>query len=321
MAFWIAAIGLSVLVAALPVLAMARGTSATAKRSPPSDIGVYRDQLRELETDLARGTISDAEAEQARLEISRRLLAADTAARRSPVHPQAPKLATQGAIILCVMFVVGGSIMTYLELGAPGYPDMPLQARIALAEEVRLSRPGQAETEVRARTPLPHVEASEEHHALVARLRQVVAEHPDDSMGHMLLARSEAQLGDFTAAHAAQARYLELKGDTATAGDWANYAELLISAVGGYVSPEAEQAINRTLALDPGNVRVRHYSGLMYMQTGRPDLAFRIWSALLRESAPDAPWAAPIRAHIQEAAMLAGIPYVPPENEEAGPAE
>jgi len=319
MAFWIAALGLSVLVAALPMLAMARNAAASAEQFRPSDISVYHDQLRELERDLARGTISSAEAEQARIEISRRLLAADAIARHVPVRSPAPKSATLAAMTLSVTLIIVGSAWTYLKLGAPGYPDMPLRARIAMAEEVRLSRPGQAEVE--ARIPLPRIEVSEEHRALVARLRNTVAERPDDIEGHMLLAQSEARLGDFAAAHAAQSRVLELKGDTATASDWADYAELLIRAANGYVSPEAEQAVGRSLKLDRAEGAARYYYGLMFMQTGRPDLAFQIWSSLLRESTPSAPWVAPIRSRIREVAMLAGTTYALPEADEADPSK
>ena len=54
-----------------------------ARRRPSArafDRAVYRDQLRELERDAARGLIGAAEAATARLEIERRLLAADAAA-------------------------------------------------------------------------------------------------------------------------------------------------------------------------------------------------------------------------------------------------
>ena len=46
-----------------------------------SDVAVYRDQLDELERDLAAGSIGKTEAEAARVEISRRLLAAADAAK------------------------------------------------------------------------------------------------------------------------------------------------------------------------------------------------------------------------------------------------
>ena len=41
-----------------------------------SDLLVYKDQLKEIDRDRASGLIGEAEAEAARLEVSRRLLAA-----------------------------------------------------------------------------------------------------------------------------------------------------------------------------------------------------------------------------------------------------
>jgi cytochrome c-type biogenesis protein CcmH len=133
-----------------------------------------------------------------------------------------------------------------------------------------------------------------------------VAERPNDAEGLALLARHEASLGNLAAAHAAQARLVAVKGEAATAADFADLADLRILAAGGYVSPEAEAALTEALARDPRNPVARYYSGLMHAQTGRPDLAFRFWSALLAEGPPDAPWIAPIRAQIEEIAWLAG---------------
>ena len=82
---------------------------------------------------------------------------------------------------------------------------------------------------------------------------------------------------------------------------------MLILAAGGYVSPEAETALEAALARDPRNGAARYYTGLMMAQIGRPDQAFQLWDGLLRESAPAAPWVAPIRAQMDEIAFRAGI--------------
>ena len=74
------------------------------------------------------------------------------------------------------------------------------------------------------------------------RLRAALDERPDDLQGHVLLARNEAAIGNFAAAHRAQERVIALKGADAEAADWADYALLLTYAAGGYVSPEAETA-------------------------------------------------------------------------------
>src|SRR3954454_9258224 len=59
-----------------------------ARRTPlrsGSDVAVYRDQLDEIERDRAAGLIKDDEAAGAKVEVSRRLLAAaDADAQASP---------------------------------------------------------------------------------------------------------------------------------------------------------------------------------------------------------------------------------------------
>jgi len=155
-----------------------------------------------------------------------------------------------------------------------------------------------------------------------------LADRPDDVQGHELLAGNEAQLGNFTAAHIAQAQVLAIKGADATAQDHANHADLLVLAAEGYVSPESEAALSKALALDPANGTALFYSGLMLGQIGRPDLAFNVWRDLLDRSRPGAPWVPAIRARINTAAMLAGVRYtLPPLAEpnantgETGPAD
>lgn len=137
----------------------------------------------------------------------------------------------------------------------------------------------------------------------------IAAAGPDG--GPLPLPGALARRGDLIAAHAAQARLIELLGERATGRDHADHADLMILAAGGYVSPEAEGALNRALALTPGDGTARYYVGLMHAQNGRPDRAFRIWETLLRSSAPDAPWVPPIQAQIAQVAAQAGVDYQP----------
>jgi cytochrome c-type biogenesis protein CcmH len=87
----------------------------------------------------------------------------------------------------------------------------------------------------------------------------------------------------------------------------------MIRAAGGYVSPEAEAELIRALERDPRNGIARYFSGLMFVQGGRFDLAFDLWEPLLRESPPEAPWVAPIRGQIEEVAQRAGVQFTLPE--------
>lgn len=303
--FWIVAGAVVLVVAALLVLALLRGERATGP-AEAYDLQVYRDQLREIDRDATRGTIAPEEAERLKTEVSRRILAADAriqAGSAAASRGRGPSLVMAAVIVLALL---GGSALLYLRLGAPGYGDLGLQTRLQAAQEARANRPAQAEAE--AQLPAqPPVEAPEDYLALVERLRTAVTERPDDLQGHVLLARSEAALGNYAAAYAAQRRLIALKGESASAKDYADLADMLVLAAGGYVSPEAEQALDEVMRRDPENGVARYYGGLMMAQTGRPDTAFRIWDKLLREGPGDAPWAEPIRAQIADLAYAAGV--------------
>ncbi len=304
MGFWIATGAFSALVALALVMAFLRPRAAGVPTAA-YDLRVYRDQLRELERDVERGVISGPEAERARTEVSRRVLEADRALQattRGSVSGPKGKAMIGAAIGL----TVAGAFGVYLQIGAPGYPDLPLATRISLVEQARAARPGQADAEdgISVRSA-PPVDAARE--ALVMQLRTIMEQRPDDAEGLSLLAANEAALGNFRAARLAQARLIAVLGDAASGRDYIDLAEMMVLAAGGYVSPEAEEALQQGLQLAPRDGTARYYAGLMFAQQGRPDLAFPIWRGLLAESTPDAPWLEPIRLQIEEVAFLAGV--------------
>lgn len=308
MTFWIAATLLTSAVAALLLRALAR-QGGGARTAAEADLGVYRDQLTEVARDAERGTISAAEAERSRLEISRRILEADRAMADRPGNAMASGPGLVPAVL--VFAALGAALLLYERLGAPGYPDLPVSDRIARAETLRAERPSQAEAEAAAKLPAPTAPAPD-FATLMERLRKAVSERPDDLTGQELLAQNEAVLGNYTAAAAAQARVIGIRDKAAAAEDYARLADLYVLATGGYVSPEAELAAGEALARDPQNGTARFYLGLMWAQTGRPDNAFRFWRALLEEGPEEAPWTQPIRAQIGMLAAAAGVDYTPP---------
>lgn len=309
MVFWIVAIAMGVAVAALLAGAMLRGGAQGAEAS---DLDIYRDQLAEVERDRARNLIDHAEAERSRVEISRRLLDADRKAQAQGATATAPARMTRHVATLTAIALMLAGAGLYYTLGAPGYADMPIKARIAAAEETHQSRPSQAIAEAEAGRNRPPVDPDPRLAELIGKLRAVLEERPDDLQGYILLAENEAYAGDFIAASKAQERVLEIKGQAASAEDHANHAVLLLYAAGGYVSPEAEAAIDEALRRDPANGMALYLSGLLHTQTGRPDIAFRIWRPLLEQSPPDAPWYDPIYNSIGQLAQLAGVRYAPP---------
>lgn len=295
---------LGALMLAVCVSAMAGALRARPRGDEAPDLEVYRDQLRELRRDAARGTLAPEEAETARVEVARRLLAADRAAT-PPARTGARPWLGLGLAAIAVP-VVGVTIGTYLAIGAPGYEDQPLQARIAAVEEARAARPRQADAEAQVEDVA--VEADAEMRELAARLKAVLADRPDDLDGWRLAVRTQAGLADFEAAWRSQDRVVALLGDAATGDNFALLAELMVMAAGGYVSPEAEAALAEAVRRDPGNGTARYYAGLMFAQQGRPDRAWNVWRALVADSTPDAPWLDPIYARIEAVSQAAGDP-------------
>ena len=310
MIFWIAAAALTLVTAGLFALALTR--RAEDEEHPAAyDLQVYRDQLKEVDKDQARGVIAAEDAARMKTEISRRILAADAQMQDSVSDETGGGRKSMVIALVLALAVFGGSFGLYNTLGAPGYRDMPLQDRAAEAQLRRENRDSQSVAETKI-PPRPALDAGEEFLELMTKLRAAVTDNPDDLQGQELLARNEANLGNMPAAYAAQAKVIEIKGTDATAGDYVLHANLLISAAGDYVSPEAEQSLKQALELDPFNNLGRYYMGLMMWQTGRPDATFRIWDQVLRQSPNDAPWVPSIRNTITELAWYAGVDYKMP---------
>jgi cytochrome c-type biogenesis protein CcmH len=304
MLFWIISVAMALVVASLLIGALraARLHDVTAANS---DIAVYKDQLTEVERDLARGILTEAEAEAVRIEVSRRLLEADN--RSSDREFDQTGQSGPGIAIVALVVVVGG-ITTYAWLGAPGYGDMPMQARLAALEVARADRPAQVAAEAEVVDQLPKPEAPDPAFlTLMAQLRSAVAERPDDIQGLTFLAQYEARIGRFAQAREAQEQIVAVKGNSATVVDRLTLIDIMVFAAGGYVSPEAEAVLRDILREAPETGAARYYLGLVEAQAGRADRAFPIWARLLEDSPPSAPWIPVVRAEILAVAFAAGV--------------
>lgn len=311
MGFWIITMALTALCAAVLARAVLRRNSVEAPAAA-YDLQVYRDQLKDVEKDLARGVISEEDAERLRTEVSRRILAADAKLRAATAGKEArttPSLLLLGALVASL---VAGSLWMYRELGAPGLDDLPLAERIAASDDARANRLSQADVEARL-SPAPEVEVDPSYTELVEQLRAAVAARPGDAQGMALLARHEAGIGNFQAAHVAQLQLLQIKGEAATAQDFSTLADLMVSAARGYVSSDAEKALRAALARDPDEPRARYYLGLYMLQVDRPDAAFRLWRDLLEDSNMQDPWTPTVLNRISEVALRAGVQYDLPD--------
>lgn len=304
MLFWIICAVLAVAVAMTVVVPMLRKPPAPQDKP---DVAFYKAQLAEVDRDVTREVLAPDEAERAKVEIARRLLAAATAAEgRDEASFSTPVALVTG---LGVIALTAG---LYWQMGAPGYPDLPLQTRIANGDAARADRPGQAQAEAAAPKP-PAPDAEADYLESVAQLRILVPTRPDDLQGWQLLVRHETVLRNYTAATAAQERVIALLGDAATPADRVALIDLMVAAANGYVSPEAEALTRAVLAEDENNLAARYYLGAMYNQTDRPDIAFRLWREIVSVGSANQFHVAFARSQVEDAAFRAGVDYTLPE--------
>jgi cytochrome c-type biogenesis protein CcmH len=239
--------------------------------SAANDVAVYRDQLDEIDRDKASGLIDAPEADAARVEVSRRLLAAadrvqtSAGAAREGEGSRRRRLAAAGALVALPV----GAIALYLAIGSPGLQGEPLDARIAAA----------------------HGDRSVE--ALFAQVEAHLEQHPEDGRGWEVIAPIYMDLGRFDDAVKARGNALRLLG--ATAEREAFYGEALTAAANGVVTAEAKAAFDQAIDLDRSDPTARFYQGLAAEQDGSADDAKRIWRALLADAPDGAQWATFVR--------------------------
>jgi len=300
-AFWMVALGLAAVVAL--VLTLAQRGATVASVAGAEDLVIYKDQLAEIDRDLARGTIGPEEAGRLRTEIGRRVLEADRTRAAGTVVPQGQGGLSGLVMTLVAVVVLGGALALYQTLGAPGYPDLPLQARLAEIDAGIAARPTQAAELDQLGVPRDPATSA----ALAAELTAL----SDPEVLRVAFAE-RFQAGALTEAVLTIERLLVVLGAGATAADHANHALALVAEAQGYVSPEAEVALRQALSLDLSNELSRYLVGEMFLQGGRFDQTFRFWRPLVENGDPNSPWVASIRERIGTVADLAGIAYDAP---------
>lgn len=242
------------------------------------EASVYKDQLAEIDRDLAAGLIVAGEAEAARTEIGRRLLAAADQAKGPPL--QSNKVLRRVAAVLALVGLPAVAIGVYLPLGSPQLPDFPLAAR----------------------SNAPDAQPVD---GLVAQVEQHLEKNPTDGRGWTVLAPVLLRLGRYEDAVRAFRNSITYGGENAHRR--ADLGEAIAAAAGGVVTAEAKVEFERALALDADEVKARYFLGLAAEQDGRKADAASMWRAMLDKAAPDAPW----RPLVQESLARVGGPVAP----------
>ncbi len=260
---------------------LSRSASASAGGS---EAAVYKDQLAEIERDAAAGLIGIPESAAARVEIGRRLLAADS----QPELPARSNLVLRRAsAVVALVGLPVAAVMFYLALGSPWLGDFPLASRARTAD---------------VNQPLENMVAQ-----VVAHLEK----NPADARGWTVLAPVLARLGRYEDAVGAYRNVITYAGDSAERR--ADLGEALALVAGGVVTAEAKAEFERAVAQDADEPRANYFLGLAAEQDGRQADAAAIWRILLAKAPADAPW----RPLVQDALTRVGGSAAPPLSTEA----
>jgi len=250
-----------------------------------SDVAVYKDQLQEIDRARSAGLIGEAEAEAARLEVSRRLLAAAEAQlpSGSPVSTHRSLQRRRAAVVAALLILPFGAPGLYVALGSPNIPGEPAFARVG--------------------TPQGHQPIDK----LVGQVEAHLAQNPNDGAGWEVLAPVYMRLGRFDDAVAARKKAIALNGDGAARE--ADLGEAEAAAANGVVTAEAKAAFERAVVLDPHDAKARYFIGLAAEQDGKSEEAAALWRGLLAVAPAGAPWIGFVREALSRAS---GTPAAAP---------
>src|SRR5882757_9670425 len=241
---------------------------------------VDKDQLTEIDRDVAAGLIGASEAGAARVEIGRRLLAAADSQREPPVASNI-KLRRSAAVLPLVGVPIVASAL-YLPLGSPRLGDFPLAQRTRAPDGTQ---------------PLDN---------LVAQVEQHLEKNPTDGRGWNVLAPVLAGLGRYDDAVRAYRNSITYSGDSAERR--ADLGEALAAAAGGVVTSEAKAEFERAIGLNADDVKASYFLGVAAEQDGRLAEAATIWRRMLAKAPSTAPWRPLVLAAL---ARLGGSPAAP----------
>jgi len=261
----------------LPVLMRHRDT-AVVVQARASNLAILKDQLAELEQDVAAGTLPQAQYQQAREDLERR--AYEEA--REPVAPVAvaPAPARRTAIVLAALLPICAAAL-YWQFGTP-------EGLVPAAEVHGGSKV-----------------TSQEVEAMVAKLAARMQQSPDDGNGWALLARSYLVMQRHADAVAAYERAVALIKDDADL--LADYADALAMTQGRRIDGKPLKIVERALKIDPLQWKALAMAGSAAFERKDYKTAVAYWEKLQSRAEPGSEFAREVAANVDEARQLGGL--------------
>jgi len=268
----------SLIAAALAAVALAFVLRPLAGRgkaqrltSGDANVSIYKDQLRELDAELAAGTLSPNDHRRARLELEARLLEDVPAVEVEPAPARGRRAALAVGIALPLL-----AVAIYFATGTP-----------------------------RALDPQDALPSAAQVEAMVARLAAKLRENPDDADGWKLLGRSYSVMGRFPEAVDAYAKAAQRAPRDAQL--LADFADALAMTRAQRLEGEPARLVERALEIDPKNLKALALAGTAAYERQDYAAAAALWGRMLPLVPADSEDARMISENVEEAKKLAGI--------------
>jgi cytochrome c-type biogenesis protein CcmH len=214
---------------------------------------IYRDQLARLDRDRAENTLAEADYEQARAELQRRVID-DTAEADAISILQAPKKTMLAVGLVLPIAAIG----LYVMLGSPAtlQPNGP-----------------------------QHAATAQDMERLTEGLAKKLEKEPDNLQGWAMLARSYKMLGRNIEAEMAFVRAGTFLDNDAQL--LAIYADLAATNANGNFAGKPAQLIEKALKVDPENAMALWLAGTAAFRSNQYEAAIRTWERLIQQVDPE----------------------------------
>lgn len=237
------------------------GRQADADSQADVNRAVHRDRVRELDQDLAAGTLTQAQYDLALADLERELLDSGALAEEGAMARPRPRRLAMVAAALC--------------LGGLPFAAMGLYLGVGSAETVFAT----ADPATNEAPPVSAEGRQREFEMLVQQLQGRLAESPDDLESWILLGRTQVYLDDLAAAERAFREAMVHGGDR-DPDALTRYADVLAERKGG-LSGEPATLIEKALDIDPDHPQGLWMAGSLAFQNQELATARQHWERLL----------------------------------------
>lgn len=248
------------------------------------DVNIYKDQLKAIDRELEEGQIDKEDAEAARIEISRKLLAAADKSEKNPVLTASGRELSRYSAMALAVVVPALAIGIYVMVGRPALPDQPLEARL--------------------KTPSIDKRIAE----LIARAEKRLAERPDDGRGWDIMAPVYLRHQMYAKARTAFENAIRLQGPSA--GRLSGLADAIILGNNGIVGDEVPAILRQAISLDPDFPKPHFWLGMYHEQKQEYKKAGEIYTNLLQKSDAKVGWRPLVEKRLNKIRQKQGLPPV-----------